>query len=77
MDIPQTAVGAYKYQRALFKRWITKGYDPMSVLIKVFNKRSVAAAGAQEKSIIAAYKPIYEKANGIDMVDNAVVPRRL
>ncbi|POM60150.1 RxLR effector family [Phytophthora palmivora] len=79
MNIPRTSVGAYKYQNALFKRWLAKDYDPMSVLVKVFkiDEQNLAAAGAQEKAIIAAYKPIYNRNHGINEVDNAVVPRRL
>ncbi|POM69480.1 RxLR effector family [Phytophthora palmivora] len=78
MNIPQTSVGAYKYQNALFKRWLDKDYDPMSVLVKVFkvDEQNLAGAGAQEKAIIAAYKPMYNREHGINEVDNAVVPRR-
>ncbi|POM62079.1 RxLR effector family [Phytophthora palmivora] len=78
MNIPEISVGAYKYQNALFKRWLDKDYDPMSVLVKVFkvDEQNLAGAGAQEKTIIAAYKPMYNRKHGINEVDNAVVPRR-
>ncbi|KAG6958404.1 hypothetical protein JG688_00010527 [Phytophthora aleatoria] len=76
-DQPDTAMLAQNYQTTLFKRWIEKDYDPMSVLVKVFKvpEDNLASAKAQMTRVIEQYKPIYYRVKGIE--ETAVVnPRR-
>ncbi|OWZ13274.1 RxLR effector protein [Phytophthora megakarya] len=62
----------------LFQRWIFKRYDPATVLIKVFkvDENRLRHAGALEKSVVAEYKPIYNRVMGLDQVVHVVNPRR-
>ncbi|KAG3058776.1 hypothetical protein PI124_g17761 [Phytophthora idaei] len=76
-DQPDTAMLAQNYQTTLFKRWIEKDYDPMSVLVKVFKvpEDDLASASARTKRIIEQYEPMYYRVKGIE--ETAVVnPRR-
>ncbi|OWZ23148.1 Avirulence (Avh) protein [Phytophthora megakarya] len=69
MEHPATAGGASKYRCIMFRQWLEKDYDPMSVLINVikYTENNVATTSSREKSIVAVYKPIYYREMGLDM----------
>ncbi|OWZ16916.1 RxLR effector protein [Phytophthora megakarya] len=67
MERPVTQLGAKKYQDVMFSRWFAEDYDPMTVLIKVFNynEGNLFRARPEEKRVVATYKVLYYRELGL------------
>ncbi|KAG3135258.1 hypothetical protein PI126_g18329 [Phytophthora idaei] len=76
--VASTPAEAFPFQKVLFKRWISEDYDPMSILTKVFKvpANNLASATSEMKLVTNQYRPIYNRANGIQE-PTVVNPRRV